>query len=325
MRADADHQRVHTVSRKSERLVNLTIALLATKRYLTKNEIFRSIEGYEGNEESKERMFERDKDDLRTLGIEIEVGGLDPLFNDEAGYRIKPENYALDLGEISGTDIALLSLAAQAWNGAALDSGAQTALLKLKSMGIASDLAAIPTLAPRITLMNEEIETVLQAIANQAHISFEYFSIDLIAKPREIAPYAVGTRNGHWYFTGMDLEKKEIRTFRIDRVASQIQIVGKSNRFTVPTGFDLFETMDSIEPEKLAVLEIRKGKAAALRKAAMSIQDLGEWERIEIAYGDSEVFIDTILWHLDDVVVNEPAEIRGKVIETLKELVRIHG
>ena len=77
-----------TVSRKSERLVNLTIALLATKRFLTKDEIFRSIEGYEGSPESKERMFERDKDDLRSLGIEIDVGGLDPLFNDEAGYRI---------------------------------------------------------------------------------------------------------------------------------------------------------------------------------------------------------------------------------------------
>jgi len=58
------------VSRKNERLVNLTIALLATKRYLTKNEIFRNIEGYEGNAEAKERMFERDKDDLRKLGIQ---------------------------------------------------------------------------------------------------------------------------------------------------------------------------------------------------------------------------------------------------------------
>ncbi len=316
---------MHTVSRKSERLVNLTIALLATKRYLTKSEIFRSIEGYEGNEESKERMFERDKDDLRTLGIEIEVGGLDPLFNDEAGYRIKPENYALDLGEISGTDIALLSLAAQAWNGAALDSGAHTALLKLKSMGIESDLAAIPTLAPRITLMNEELETVLQAIANQTHVVFEYFSVDLIAKRREIAPYAVGVRNGHWYFTGLDQEKKELRTFRMDRVASQIETAGKPNRFTVPDGFDLFENMDSEEPEKLAVLDIRKGKAATLRKVAHSIKDLGEWDRIEIAYGDTETFIDTVLWHLDDVVVKEPADIRGKVIDNLKELVRIHG
>jgi proteasome accessory factor B len=81
------------VSRKTERLVNLTIALLATKRYITKSEIFRTVDGYEGSDESKERMFERDKDDLRNLGIEIEVGTFDPLFEDESGYRIKPENY----------------------------------------------------------------------------------------------------------------------------------------------------------------------------------------------------------------------------------------
>jgi proteasome accessory factor B len=68
------------VSRKSERLVNLTIALLATKRYLTKSEIFRTLEGYEGTTETKERMFERDKDDLRKLGLDIEVGSFDPLF-----------------------------------------------------------------------------------------------------------------------------------------------------------------------------------------------------------------------------------------------------
>ena len=77
------------MSRKIERLINLTIALLATKRYLTKNEIFTSVEGYEGSPETRERMFERDKDDLRNLGIQIEVGGFDPAFDDEAGYRIK--------------------------------------------------------------------------------------------------------------------------------------------------------------------------------------------------------------------------------------------
>ena len=84
------------MSRKSERLVNLVIALLATRRSLTKNEIFRTIDGYDGSEESMERMFERDKDELRSLGIEIEVSGLDPLFDDELGYRIKPENFAMD-------------------------------------------------------------------------------------------------------------------------------------------------------------------------------------------------------------------------------------
>ncbi|MEY4081820.1 MAG: hypothetical protein RLZZ389_87, partial [Actinomycetota bacterium] len=101
------------MSRKIERLINLTIALLATKRYLTKSEIFNTVEGYEGSAETKERMFERDKDDLRSLGIEIEVGSFDPLFNDEPGYRIKQEKYQFDLGEITPIEVSLLSLAAQ--------------------------------------------------------------------------------------------------------------------------------------------------------------------------------------------------------------------
>ena len=67
-------------SEKTERLINLTLGLLASKRYLTKNEIFRTISGYSGTPESMERMFERDKDELRSAGIVIEVGGLDPLF-----------------------------------------------------------------------------------------------------------------------------------------------------------------------------------------------------------------------------------------------------
>jgi proteasome accessory factor B len=68
---------------KTERLINLTLALLASKRYLSKSEIFNTVAGYSGSAESMERMFERDKDELRNLGIQIEVKALDPLFDDE--------------------------------------------------------------------------------------------------------------------------------------------------------------------------------------------------------------------------------------------------
>ena len=73
-------------SQKTERLINLTLALLATKRYLTKSEIFKNVTGYSGSAETMERMFERDKDELRSMGIEIDVKGLDPLFEDDQGY-----------------------------------------------------------------------------------------------------------------------------------------------------------------------------------------------------------------------------------------------
>jgi proteasome accessory factor B len=108
---EEDQLKARTVSRKSERLVNLTIALLATKRYLTKAEIFKNVAGYSGDAEAKDRMFERDKDDLRLLGIKIELGTFDPLFEDEAGYRIKPESYALQLKSLDPLSIALLSQA----------------------------------------------------------------------------------------------------------------------------------------------------------------------------------------------------------------------
>ena len=316
---------MHTVSRKSERLVNLTIALLATRRYLTKSEIFRSIEGYEGNDESKERMFERDKDDLRSLGIEIEVGGFDPIFNDEAGYRIKPESYALDLGEISGADIALLSLAANAWNGQALNAIAHSALLKLKSIGIDSDIDAIPMLAPRMVSASSELVTVVEAITTKSPITFTYIGQDLENQKRTLNPYALASRDGFWYFAGIDLDKGAIRTFRLDRVEGEI-VAGKKNAsFEIPAGFDLFCHLDEGISAKLATLDIRKGKAFALRKKALSVVEKGEWDQITIQYGDDSTFIDSLLWHLDDVVVIEPSELRESVVKILSSMVVNHG
>ena len=316
---------MHTVSRKSERLVNLTIALLATRRYLTKSEIFRSIDGYEGNDESKERMFERDKDDLRSLGIEIEVGGFDPIFNDEAGYRIKPESYALDLGEISGADIALLSLAANAWNGQALNAIAHSALLKLKSIGIDSDIDAIPMLAPRMVSASSELVTVVEAITTRSAITFTYIGQDLENQKRTLNPYALASRDGFWYFAGMDLDKGAIRTFRLDRVEGEIVVGKKNDSFEIPAGFDLFSHLDEGISAKLATIDIRKGKAFALRKKALSVVEKGEWDQITIQYGDDSTFIDSLLWHLDDVVVIEPSELRESVVKILSSMVVNHG
>ena len=316
---------MHTVSRKSERLVNLTIALLATRRYLTKSEIFRSIDGYEGNDESKERMFERDKDDLRSLGIEIEVGGFDPIFNDEAGYRIKPESYALDLGEISGADIALLSLAANAWNGQALNAIAHSALLKLKSIGIDSDIDAIPMLAPRMVSASSELVTVVEAITTRSPITFTYIGQDLENQKRTLNPYALASRDGFWYFAGMDLDKGAIRTFRLDRVEGEIVVGKKNDSFEIPAGFDLFSHLDEGISAKLATIDIRKGKAFALRKKALSVVEKGEWDQITIQYGDDATIIDSLLWHLDDVVVIEPSELRESVVKILSSMVVNHG
>ena len=313
------------MSRKIERLINLTIALLATRRFLTKGEIFRSVDGYEGSEETKERMFERDKDGLRNLGIAIEVGGFDPLFEDEAGYRIKPEKYSLDLGHLTGTEIALLSLAGQAWKGAALDEAAQSALTKLHSMGIQSDLDGVPAIAPRLNTSGGDFHSMTTAISERCTISFAYLSPSLTREIRTVAPYAIATRNSHWYVAGKDVAKDGVRTFRFDRIEGEITINKSDRGYEIPAGFDLFAILESELSTHIATVDIRKGKAHLLRNTAITTSEMGEWDRITVNYFDAEGFIDLILWHGDDALLIAPIELRTSVIGALEEIVRLHG
>lgn len=312
------------MSRKIERLINLTIALLATKRYLTKSEIFRSVEGYEGSEETKERMFERDKDDLRNLGVAIEVGSFDPLFEDEAGYRIKSEKYSLDLGEISGVQIALLSLAAEAWRGAALDAPAHTALTKLRSVGVESDLDALPAIAPRFNAAHKDFQIITNAISKRTRISFTYLSSTLERQSRTIEPYAIATKASFWYLAGNDLEKSELRTFRLDRIDGDISISKDLQKYEIPDGFDIFSHFDNQELAKIAIVDVRKGKAQLLRTHTLSTIDMGEWDRITTSYITPQRFIELVLWHGDDALIIEPQELRQEIVARLTEIVAHH-
>ena len=312
------------MSRKIERLINLTIALLATQRYLTKSDIFRTVVGYEGSEETKERMFERDKDDLRNLGIAIEVGGIDPVFDDEAGYRIRPEGYALDLGEISGTQVALLSLAAEAWRGAALDGAAHSALTKLGSMGIESDLDSLPAISPRLQTPDGDFHSITTAISKRARVSFTYISPTLERQKRIVEPYALATKESHWYLAGNDVEKNQVRTFRLDRIDGEIVINRDGAGYEIPVEFDLLASLEQVEKSNVAVLHVRKGKAQLLRNRSISTIDKGEWDEITVNYAQAQIFIDLVLWHGQDALIIEPKFLRNLIVEKLQEIVDLH-
>ena len=310
------------MSRKSERLVNLTIALLATKRYLTKSEIFRTVEGYEGSPEAMERMFERDKDDLRSLGIAIELGSFDPLFEDEAGYRITPSSYKLDLGELDGTDIALLSIAASAWTGAALERESTSALIKLASMGLDSDSEALSLLAPRINGTNENFTVITDAIIRRSEIEFEYVSSDLTKQQRRIAPYSLRGQSGSWYLVGQDLEKNSLRTFRLDRIVSQVRASKKINTYVIP---DEIPDQGAEEVREIARIRIRKNRGHQLRSYATVLESDEEWDELSLPIVDANWLLRTILWHRDDVVLLEPSSLRKQIVQSLKELRVLHG
>jgi proteasome accessory factor B len=318
----AVQQKVPAVSRKSERLVNLTIALLATRRYLTKSEIFRTVEGYEGAPEAMERMFERDKDDLRSLGIEIELGTFDPLFEDEAGYRITPSSYQLDLGDLDGTDLALLSLAASAWSGAALEKESTSALVKLASIGIESDSEALSLLTPLASGTNENFALLTDAIIRRSEIEFEYVSADLSMKVRRVAPYSLRGQSGSWYLVGRDLDKNSLRTFRLDRIVTEIKVSKKSQAFEMP---DQLPVMNDEEAKEIALLQVRKNRGHQFRSIGTLVDSGEEWDVISVPILDLSWLLRSILWHRDDVIVKEPLSLRENVISSLNEMRSVHG
>ena len=140
-----------------------------------------------------------------------------------------------------------------------------------------------------------------------------------------MTPYALASSAGHWYFGGLDNAKQSFRTFRLDRVLGEVENVGKPDSFEIPSNFELFSPIHESSQSQIAVLDIRKDKAFALRKIATDTADKGEWDRITLRYLDTSSFLDLILWHLDDVVVIEPADLQKQVIEALTLLVKNHG
>jgi proteasome accessory factor B len=104
---------------KSERIMNLAICLLMSRRYLEKTRIREIVEGYHDlSDAAFERTFERDKDELRTLGVPVETGSNDAFFPDEVGYRIRREDFELPAIDFTAAETAALGLAATVWESA---------------------------------------------------------------------------------------------------------------------------------------------------------------------------------------------------------------
>jgi proteasome accessory factor B len=313
------------VSRKSERLVNLVIALLATKRYLTKSEIFRTIEGYEGSSESMERMFERDKDELRALGIEIEVSALDPLFEDEIGYRIRFEDYVMDHSGFTTNEIAYMSLAAQVWKEEALSEIAQHAMRKLAGLASPIDISEIPAIAPVLINAPKFLNEIIDCISKRRTIEFVYLDSEMKTQSRQVNVYSYFSYKGNWYFSGLDVRKMEIRTFKCDRIVGDVSVSKGSKMHEIPEEYIPSTESEENAYELTAQLLVRKGRGSQLRNRASKIVTAEDFDAVDVPYSSENELLSLVLWHLDDVQVLAPSALRDSVIKSLKNVVMNHG
>ncbi|MBB3733396.1 proteasome accessory factor B [Nonomuraea dietziae] len=194
--------------RKTERLLNLVICLLATRRPLSAEQIRQAVPGYDRDgDEAFQRMFERDKNELREIGIPIEVHR-DP-WEDEPGYRIQREAYELPEITLEPDEAAVLGLAAQVWQRASLAEAASGALLKLRAGGVATDAGPGEALELRVDTRDPSFPALWEAVRDRRVVRFDYRpAAGESVRTRTVEPWGVISRRGKWYVAGFDRDRQ---------------------------------------------------------------------------------------------------------------------
>ena len=305
-------------SEKNERLINLVIALMASKRFWSKEQIFDAVEGYNGSSDANDRMFERDKEELRALGIEIEMKSIDPLFDDEIGYRITPDRYRFDLGPLNSQEISILALAAEAWRESALADTARSTALRLESLGINSDFSQLPLLNA-ISYSPDNLSEVLETLNSNRMIEFEYLNLEDVAEKRLVEPHGIYSQDHRWYLYAYDPEQKGLRSFRLDRIVGTIKRNTRTfERRHVDLPMRHFPSVD-------ALIQIRRDYAPDLIGRGELISDDDEWSTWRITFNSESEAISRILRNSPNVKVLEPISLVASVNRALDELVHVHG
>ncbi|MDJ1642131.1 helix-turn-helix transcriptional regulator [Streptomyces pakalii] len=312
---------------KAERLMNLALCLLGTRRPLSKRELRGSIEAYleAGSDDSFNRMFERDKDDLRELGLVIEtVENLDG----DTGYLARRDSNRLPPITLDAEEAAALGLAAKVWQQARLAGAASGALQKLRAAGMpeAEDAYEVHSaLEPRIPVHEAAFEPLMLACRDRRPVIFDYRKANSArAEQRQVEPWTLECWRGHWYLAGWDRERGAERVFRLSRITGKVRSRAGAFSAEVPDVVTVRETVESWAGEtatRTARIRLRAGAGYPLRSRATGVRDRGDgWDELEIPYGHG---LDAWLVEFGpDVVVEEPADLRADVVDRLRAVAK---
>ena len=310
-------------ARRTERLLNLVICLLATRSFLSAERIRELVPGYDTpTDEAFKRAFERDKEDLRDLGIPLETG-TNSAWDDEPGYRIARRDYALPEITLEPDEAAAVGLAARMWTSASMGAAATRALRKLEAAGV--ELGPLPDgLQPRIETTGAAFTTIAEAVHDGRVVTFDYRTggAGEVTK-RTVEPWGLVSWRGRWYLAGHDRDRDEARVFRLSRVVGEASATGNKGEVVRPPGVDLTAVVASYAgsaPTASATVLVRTGRGHGLRRTATSVEPAGDWDRLTIPYGDAGRLADEVLPYGADVVVVEPEEAVDSVVRRLTAL-----
>ncbi|GAC1426880.1 MAG: YafY family protein [Actinomycetota bacterium] len=308
---------------KTERHLNL-ISLLIDARIPVPLDRIREALYRDQAEEAFKRMFERDKEELRALGLAIEVEEIG-AWGDQ-GYVIHREEVTLPELDLTPAEHAALMLAMQMW-GEGTFGHASPRLAGMKLAATSAEAPPVPWILPHVSLRTPNVATITDALERKKAITFRYRSSGRVtASERCIEPHGIRFR-GAWYVTGFDRDRGERRMFKLERIEGHVTIVGgAAAEFTEPRG----------EADDPMPGDIDPARADNDSRATVAVSpDLAWWaERrpgvrrtgesadgrvtLEVTVVDEERFVRWMLGFADAAEVLEPSHLREAVISALE-------
>jgi proteasome accessory factor B len=321
---------------RTERLVNLVICLLSTRRCLTATQIAATVPGYEHDprdareHEAFQRKFERDKAELRELGVPLETGTAS-IFDPEPGYRIARRDYALPDISLEPDEAAAVGIAARLWRHAGLAAAASSGLTKLRAAGIDVDPYATLGVEPVIAV-EPPFEPLAAAARERQAVSFAYRTLeDDAPATRRLQPWGVVCWRGRWYVVGYDLDRRAERCFRLSRMVGRVRPTGRPGAYTPPEGVDLIACVarrsGPVERLGRATVLVRPGRGAGVRRWAEQVapDPGGRGDRVVLRYADPDGFASWLVGYGSDVVVLDPPVVRAAALARLREIAAVHA
>jgi len=322
-------------SNPAARLLNLVIALVNTNASMTKQQIRTSVAGYGDapSPDAFERMFERDKDTLRDLGIPIvtvDAGG----HADEVGYRIDQDAYALPAVDLTPAELGVLALAAQFWQDKSLRTDISRALTKLRAAGAGETaMDAVAGLVPRVRAVGDAYTTLLDAISHRRAVSFTYRAASTgEVRVRRAQPWRIAARRGGWYLVGLDLDRDAPRSYRLSRVEGRVRATGPRGAFAVPEHVDVDAFLGGRGAGGVARLAVVPERAAALRARGKVVGSVPDGDTsgpgrdvVEVPFDVRTALADEVVGYGDAVLVLDPPELRDVVVRRLLEAADLGG
>jgi proteasome accessory factor B len=310
-------------SARAERLVNLVLCLLSTRQYLPAEHIRSIVSGYAGapSDEAFFRMFERDKAELRDLGVPLETGR-SPGMEAGEGYRIARRDYELPDIDLEPDEAAAVALAARLWDSPELAGAARGALLKLRAAGVDVDAEPPTAVEPRVRASEPALTPLISAVQAGQAVTFAHRrhpAQDPVR--RSLEPWGVVSWRGRWYVVGHDRDREATRCFRVSRIVGEVRATGPPGAVLRPEETDLLQIVaGSAEPRPgshRARLWLADGRAQGLRRQATVLGRLAvdgvDGDLVQCELPALDVAARWVAGHGPDAVVVEPAVLAAAV------------